>query len=342
MTVKVCVTSLPSVGCTFLDWSILYLSGQQDYLHFESNQRQPVVANPIELTNAHGHNKNHPIGLAKTLEYINYFNSSPGELHSMYAKPGFLEDFVNSPRAPDVNVLKNCQHEQAKEYGKIMSACMDNDFRVIYVDSTINSLFFAQDPRAPITTWLGTEKTQSRSQIENTLEDLFFKESKDSWESLNLTDVWDIRERRALNARPLMVCTDPNHALPLSRPHYKLSCFDLWYRGIDSIARIFDYLELPVDQVRYATWLPIYQQWQQTMSRCHEFAENYEYILEAIVNGWNLAIDLNFEQEVIILHFLIYKYGLNIKSWQLTQFPKNTQELHNLLETNQHHIDKLY
>ena len=39
---------------------------------------------------------------------------------------------------------------------------------------------------------------------------------------------------------------------------------------------------------------------------------------------------------------LIYKYGLNLKTWQLEKFPNNTKQLHELLEENIHPIEKIY
>ena len=60
--------------------------------------------------------------------------------------------------------------------------------------------------------------------------------------------------------------------------------------------------------------------------------------MDAIVNNWHYEIDLTFEQEVIVQHCLIYQHGLNLKTWQLEQFPRNTRDLHRLLEPNTHTV----
>ena len=46
-------------------------------------------------------------------------------------------------------------------------------------------------------------------------------------------------------------------------------------------------------------------------------------------------LKLDIIQEAFIQHELIYKHNLNLKTWQLEKFT-NTQQLHNLLETNTH------
>jgi hypothetical protein len=69
-----------------------------------------------------------------------------------------------------------------------------------------------------------------------------------------------------------------------------------------------------------------------------EFCYNYKHIVDSVVNNWYYQIDLTFEQEVVIQHCLIYQHNLNLKTWELTKFPSNTQDLHKLLEPNIHPI----
>jgi len=54
-----CVSSALSMGCTFLDWSLLYLSGQQQFFNVKEFSFVAVNDNPLLLDNstpnAHGH-----------------------------------------------------------------------------------------------------------------------------------------------------------------------------------------------------------------------------------------------------------------------------------------------
>jgi hypothetical protein len=75
------------------------------------------------------------------------------------------------------------------------------------------------------------------------------------------------------------------------------------------------------------------------------FCWNIDNICESIVNNYYLdigAYNLDFWQEAILQHILIYKYKLNLKNWQLEKFPTNTQALHKLLEPNIHPTEILY
>ena len=103
------------------------------------------------------------------------------------------------------------------------------------------------------------------------------------------------------------------------------------------------YLDLDIVPERLSAWIPVYRRWQSIQSRSLKFAINLPYIIDAIVNNWYYELDdLSFEQEVIIQHFLIYKHNLNLKTWKLSKFPDNTQQLHDLLEANIHVVENIY
>ena len=59
----VCSISTLSIGCTFVDWSIHFLAGKDQYYSFELQQWIPLVSNPLTDCNAHGHDRNHPGGI---------------------------------------------------------------------------------------------------------------------------------------------------------------------------------------------------------------------------------------------------------------------------------------
>ena len=75
-----------SVGCTFLDWSIHFLSGQTDFFNHKQGWI-PLSQNPLTKINAHGHLKNHTSGLSRTQDVIRILQTQ-NKLTSFY--PSFL------------------------------------------------------------------------------------------------------------------------------------------------------------------------------------------------------------------------------------------------------------
>ena len=69
----VCCTSNYSVGCTFLDWSIHFLSGQDKFFSVDKNTWIDLINNPLNILNAHGHQKNHPSGFDSTKKFVEIF-----------------------------------------------------------------------------------------------------------------------------------------------------------------------------------------------------------------------------------------------------------------------------
>jgi len=62
-------------------------------------------------------------------------------------------------------------------------------------------------------------------------------------------------------------------------------------------------------------------------------------IVNAIVhNHYYLIPPMTLVYEAAVQHCLIYQHGLNLKTWNLQQFPSNAQDLHKLLEPNFHSI----
>ena len=164
---------------------------------------------------------------------------------------------------------------------------------------------------------------------------IFFKDSK-----IQLVDIWDIRERRALAPNVIKYRATVDK-VDLSFKHYWVDAQNLWYNGEREIEKIMLWIGLPIVPERFDTWKTIYHDWQKIQIDAVQFQYNYKHILESIVNNWSYPIDLTYDQEVVIQHCLIYQYGLNLKTWKLEKFPNNTQELHKLLEPNIHPLGDL-
>jgi len=181
------------------------------------------------------------------------------------------------------------------------------------------------------------KKPSSHQDIDDEQEELFFPASLQAWQSMGLTEIWDKRERWALNMRPFdSSCFDDFHP-PGS--HW-VNCQDLWFDTGRVVQDIMSWLGFRVDRSRREQWLPIIAQWQQMHNDQLKFPRALPRIMSAILNDHDYELPLlSLKEEAIIQHCLIYQHGLNIKTWQLSKFPSNARDIHKLLEPNQHCLD---
>ena len=105
------------------------------------------------------------------------------------------------------------------------------------------------------------------------------------------------------------------------------------------ILEILDFTGSKLQQQRWNSWLSVYDQWRSRHDQ--SFSRNFNKIIDSIVNNRYMSLkryNMNFYKEVLIQHALIFHHNLNLKTWQLSQFPENTQDLHALLEPNIHKL----
>lgn len=339
MNKKICTTSMRSVGCTFIDWSIHFLSGQNDFYNATTDSWLPVVTDPITSINSHGHLKNHPSGQKKLEEFFKTVDSLvPDRVYSAY--PMHLH--ANTAAAElkiSTNYLNNELTKKifdyiANDYNQLLETCWQQNAKLIFVGTNANIPFYFLTVRALGTRLLKPGIVNSAEAAIVEFQHVFFKESISTWNNLGLCNIWDIRERRALDLR---VVSNPDKAVTnLKFPHLWIDCLNFWTRGDTLIQTIMDYVELKIIPERFESWKVIFKKWQKIQLDALQFDYNCRHIVDAIINNWYYEIDLTFEQEIVIQHFLIYNHNLNLKTWKLEKFPNNTQLLHQLLEPNIH------
>lgn len=281
--------------------------------------------------------KNHPSGAKKTKLYLETFNHNC--LYSLYATTipyyDLIRDHNIEPTKENFELLK---HHQAIDTLELFLVFKEHSDATIHLaGESFVPLYFTKT-RSIESYMLKAVAPDSIDQVESELNSFFFSESIAHWNSLGLNDIWDIRERNALNIRPLKI--DSEFYIP--HAHLRIDCREFWCHGEVVIKRVMDYLSLTIDSNRLDVWREIYNNWRQTHLTSMDFVYNCDHILSSIVNNWNYKINLTFNQEVIVQHFLIYRYGLNLKTWQLEKFPDNTKKLHRLLETNLHPVPQIY
>jgi hypothetical protein len=336
-----CITSIRGVGCTFVDWSLHFLSNQTEYYRPKKHSFVPLSMNPVITYNAHGHKKNHPMGLAQAKHYIECFQTQPDiELCSMYARPMRPTDAMqilnfSVAQLEDSAVWTKVLKFISDDYQALLDYCsQSND--VVYVDPPADlNLYFLTSRNLEQFTFSNIQPT-TNDELVNEVQDIFFHNSIVNWQNNRLSNVWDIRERMALDTRPFDRIED-RYQLNLSMPHLWIDSRELWNHGEETIPAILNYLNIPINNQRWKDWLPIYHHWHTIQQQHLKFAYQFDHIIDAIVNNHYYKLDnLSFDQEVAIQHALIYQHNLNLKTWQLDKFPSNTQDIHKLLEPNIH------
>jgi|694.fasta_scaffold61359_8 hypothetical protein len=344
----VCVTSPISVGCTFLDWSIHFLSGKNKFYSTRKLDWIPLSTNPVLKTNAHGHKKNHPSGHNRAWQCINQLTTiSNTELLSFY--PCVLHADL---AGKELNIFDNLDtkkqrqiHQyQQDDYAKMINSVIDSGIKVVYVSTSKHNILYTTQTRSLERMYFLNKSATSSVENVDHIDQLFFADSIKHWEQNGLTNVWDHRERLALCTRPFDTSTLMED-LEINRTarYCHVDAQSLWYNGKNTIKKIMKFLNVTININVWDQWVDVYHNWQAMQLNILEFNINVDHIVNAIVNNWYYEIgNLTFEQEIVIQHCLIYQHGLNLKTWQLEKFPSNAQDLYKLLEPNIHPVLDIY
>jgi len=322
-----------SIGCTFLDWSLHWLSGESDVLTINSKKPTPLVENPITNEIAHGHAKNHPWGIDGTTKVLNYLeNSDYNGLITIYWLGNKPTHVLKSFEEWE----KNTKIETPKEFSKVWKELGERGIPGIWIDFTGPKMFLdcARTVKSPY----GVD-VESREESLRQWVDLHFPYSLNG---IDNPQIWDYREAYALCVRPYEKW-DFGCDLDFSYPNYNFNMLDWVYNGRYHIEKIMEFLDKPIDKSRWDHWCEVYEEWASRLRKVIDFANNAEKIVKDIVNNVDYEIgDMTINQEGIIQHILIYKHDLNVKTWQLEKFPTNCRDIHKLLEPNIHNVEDIY
>jgi hypothetical protein len=328
----VAIHSITPIGGTFLDWSIHYVSGQKNHFNYINNKWTLLVDNPLDASSAHGHAKNHPSGIQDVKLCLDTFQED--KLYSFYPYfqeynfwsnyLGFALDNLND------NNWKTIEQHQQQELDTIAQVCQRAATKNIEIQLNKRwAPYLLMNRVEPA--WL-QKITRYKGLSDYTINRSYQQDYNQ----------WDLREKLALDIRPFKT-PGIKIALDKTLPYYSVSCEDLWFAGTHLIPNLLRWLELPFDKERYHYWATIYQQWQEIQFRSLKFIWQLNDIVDAVINNHYFQLqDLSLMQEAIILHCLIYQHNLNLKAYNLTKFPSNTQLLHQLLEPNHHQLDVTY
>lgn len=234
-------------------------------------------------------------------------------------------------------------NQQFQDFRDLWLYLQSVDSKIVYIEDDPNLILVRSEPRST-ERGLTSSVATTVEEINQERQMLFFPTSMATWKELNLTDIWDERERQALDIRPFSSPIDTRESmLPFEFPHIRITTSEFWNQGESVIKRVMSFCDLEIDQSRWDQWVNIYDTWKKVLEPRVSFCYRLPVILKCIVNNWYYDIgELTFIQEVIIQHCLIYKHNLNLKTWQLDKFPQNTQDLYKLLEPNIHQTQDIY
>jgi hypothetical protein len=196
----VCCTSTKSIGCTFLDWSIHFLSGQKDFFNL-SRGLQPLCENPLKEINAHGHPKSVVSGSAHARSAVATLQARTG-LNSFYLVPPFY-DQIAKDLGIDINSMTQSQwallqQNYTEDYNRSLIETSQSNVKIIVVSLDKNLPVYANTIRTLDRMPFENRPAKSNHEIADSIDQVFFKDSVEHWQDLDLNNIWDRRERTAL------------------------------------------------------------------------------------------------------------------------------------------------
>jgi hypothetical protein len=325
----------PAVGGSFVTWSLHYLSGHTNYFFAPQNKFLPLPNDPLTDINAHIFKPNHPNTKDEFDLILNRLIKN--QLTT------FQTIYFHNLRTDTVNTQSHCNLTSEA----VLNLQKETDKIIILNTAPKHSLYLSKFNGRHLTTKFIAEKGKNKNFFDQHQDfiDTFFKDSKEFWEKLNLSDIWDRREFLALNLRPYnTISILPN--IDLTKKIYRLDSFDLYNQFDITVKDLFNSLNLNLNTARWENWILVYKRWQHIHSDRVLFVEYFDAIIESIINNYYLDLkrfNLDIVREATILHELLYKHNLSIKGWGLEKFPDNTQDLHKLLEKNTYHtLENIY
>jgi hypothetical protein len=311
----------PESGGTFLSWSLHYLAGHEKYFLNVDQQWHPLTSNPLTKVNAHNFEPNKPNHLKCNVDQFQHIiktleTTTTDTFHTLYFHGIFADNNATNYAMEYINTSTN---------------------KLLIIDTSDITLYYCTYKKRTHKRTADGRFEPDDEYIQQNKINTYFKDSKIKWDQSNLDNIWDHREFLALNFRPLTY----NHIYPIinkSIDHFLIKGLELWTMFDVCIPKLFEYINVELDQQRFTKWLEIYATWKTVHNQRLMFAWYFETIIDSILNNYPLDLlrfNLDIEQEAAIQHALLYKHNLNLKTWQLEKFI-STKQLHNLLEPNTH------
>jgi len=318
MTSIVGIYCSPGGGGTFLDWSLYKLAGQKQYLHIDiipktwdsirGSAIDPVVNNPLRVSDSHSHMKNHPTVpiLKETTCLLNNLEQPAEHVISSY----YISDLLGkSFQRGDFSYGENKQVEMALAFPDTKFIMFDLD------EQSYDYIFMARNDRVPHCNH-------------------YLLETKEKY--ITNSTIADQRERAAVNYVEHVRNETTHKGLGLDNvlviSHNNLTLGG----GLKELKKIFDFINVEMNTSIIDEWNEIYKDWIK-QTGC-QFRLDLDNIVDDIINGVERDLtpyNITLAKEAVILNKLLYKHNINItNSVPLSVMPLNTIGWHKTLEEN--------
>jgi len=330
----VTVITDPSVGGTFLTWSLEWLSGKNFYFYFKNNDWLPLCDDPVKQINAHAFRPNKPT----TLDQLHFCYDALRKIPNSGDHFVYFHNLANNTHSYPVD---------PKIDESAVQLAYDHSQKCLLLNLSVQHPLYhcKQSGRSLHLKWESHECNATFHEQNKDYVDYFFHQDQENWvTNLNLNEVWDQREFLALNFRPFEVPRF-NKSLFRGRECLLLTSEDCFFYLDSTIDQVFSYIGRDIDKSRWEHWCKIYKRWQSLHRDRMRFSWYFDEIIQAIIDGIKLDLsqfDLDLYREAALQHTLLYRHNLNLRTYKLEKFI-DTCQLHNLLEPNTYHkLAKIY
>lgn len=300
-------TSSAGLGCTFLNWSLHWLSGDKNHWRESVKKWVDLPDNPLTDISAHLFQKNHPYGLTNWQAMIDCFYSYD-HLGKDYAFYGYTDPY-------DYNEHQSCISYTLNKKIKLILLGCDYLTYQIYRRCDDPSLNHSVEARN-FAVLKNVKKLFSTVQNLESLIDTPGKARKFlSLSMKNLRHDSDLRYKKNFSK---------------NKKFFFINCKDLLENGKEQMTSMFKFLDRKIDNTRMEHWLKIYAEWRKFLLPTSNFYKNLPKILHSIVHGNFFPLNdyrLDIFTEAIIQHELMLKYRTHLLVEHLDHFPDNTREL---------------
>ena len=290
-------TSLTPAGATFMDWSWHWLTGS-DSVWNQDKGWLPITNDPTLEMNAHGHLKNHPIGL------------------------GEWKSFLESARQ---------QEDKDISFYPIIRNTDDNDMEFVdninwLIKQKVGVVLIKRTEELPI----GSARTGNTND-----RPFYLMSNPDIDKEISLNKLREIISIRLMGQQKTWLEKIETAFSRLDKDVFIVTDKE-WTTDPEGVmTEIFRYFKVPIAPDRLSHWREVSKKWQEGYRQIQKFYyEQMPEIADKIVAGKDMdlgKLDLTFFDECMIMILLMKSHGKRLLLPD-ENFPKNTKELHQFLK----------
>lgn len=288
-------------GQTFMDWSFHFLQGKDTYWNYR-NGEQPLVQNPNTNTNAHNHDKNHPLSEEEIKNFISQARQRLKTSDDIITFYPFL----------------TYQDDMKSKIGGLNNLLAEHDIEQFWIKPTRPYPYFFERT--------GTPKHEVINGIKN-------------WLGVRHDDINVIREMVSFkmqgNRKRWLEEVEILYAGIEDNVDMTFTDVQWQYDTESCMNTIFDHAGLGMDIERIDQWRGHMNEWRKNTEQMVQWYEkDAPHIAEMIVQNQDLDLrPFNFDllDEATVMSLTMLNHGKRLVI-PTAEFPKNTKILHQLIK----------